>query len=211
MDAPLYWFRMTGIVAFTLSAMLAMAPRHVNFFGASVLGIITAVRGGTLRDLIIDVPVFWSTDLDYIWVSLGAGLAVFMAQDFFSRENIYKAILYADGFGASLFAIEATDKVWHLAFGLPLGPILMGTITAIGGGLIRDVLAGHPTLLVNRELYAIPILLGCSLYTALLTYLPAYRLEFAIGCGLLIFSLRAAAIHWSLTLPEWMIMKTKSE
>ena len=207
----IYGFTMAGIVAFTVSAMLSLVPKRVNLFSAAVLGVITAVGGGTVRDLIMDIPVFWAGDLAYIWVSLGASLAVFMAQDFFTRDIIHKMILYADGFGAALFAIEATDKVWHLSFGRPLAPIILGVLTAIGGGLIRDVLAGRPTLLMDREFYAIPILIGCTLYIISLEFLPAFRLQAAFGCGLFIFGLRAAAIHWQIYVPAWMITKPRAD
>jgi len=201
---------MAGTVAFTVSAVLTVLPKGTNLWSASVFGIITAIGGGTIRDVILDVPVFWAVDLNYIWVSLGASLAVFISQNFFTRKLIYSSILYLDGFGVALFAIEAADKVWYLAFGRPLAPIILGIVTAIGGGLIRDVLAGRQTLLMGRELYAIPVLLGCTFYVALLGLLPAFRLNGAVVCCLCIFGLRAAAIHWDLSVPEWLAMRPKS-
>jgi uncharacterized membrane protein YeiH len=206
----IYWIGMAGIIAFTMSAVLTVVPKETNLWSAAVFGIITAIGGGTIRDVILDVPVFWAVDLNYIWVSLGASLAVFISQNFFTRKNIYSSILYLDGIGVALFAIEATDKVWHLAFGRPLAPIILGIVTAIGGGLIRDVLAGRQTLLMGRELYSIPVLLGCSLFVALLELLPAFRIYGAVVCCLCIFGLRAATIHWNLTVPEWLAMKPKS-
>ena len=210
MNSTIYWIGMVGTVAFTISAVLTVVPKGINLWSAAVFGIITAIGGGTIRDVILDVPVFWAVDLNYIWVSLGASLAVFISQNFFTRKHIYSSILYLDGFGVALFAIEATDKVWHLAFGRPLAPIILGIVTAIGGGLIRDVLAGRQTLLMGRELYSIPVLLGCTLYVALLELLPAFRLHGAVVCCLCIFGLRASAIHWNLTVPDWLTMKPKA-
>jgi uncharacterized membrane protein YeiH len=88
---------------------------------------------------------------------------------------------------------------------------MLGVVTAIGGGLIRDVLAGRPTLLMSRELYAVPVLLGCLLFVVLLAYLPEHRFVGSIGCILLIFGLRAAAIHWKLTVPYWFTTKPTAE
>jgi len=210
LESLIYWIGMAGTVAFTVSAVLTVLPKGTNLWSASVFGIITAIGGGTIRDVILDVPVFWAVDLNYIWVSLGASLAVFISQNFFTRKLIYSSILYLDGFGVALFAIEAADKVWYLAFGRPLAPIILGIVTAIGGGLIRDVLAGRQTLLMGRELYAIPVLLGCTFYVALLGLLPAFRLNGAVVCCLCIFGLRAAAIHWDLSVPEWLAMRPKS-
>jgi uncharacterized membrane protein YeiH len=210
LETLIYWIGMAGIVAFAVTAVLALAPRGIDFFSAVVLGIITAIGGGTMRDLILDVPVFWGADLNYIWVALGASVAAFAAHSLFSRKEIYSLMLYVDGFGAALFAIQAVDKVWGLGFGLPLAPIILGVVTAIGGGLIRDVLAGRQTLLMTSELYATPVLFGCTLYVVLLHLIPEYRFISAVGCCLFIFGIRAAAIHWQLAVPDWLITKVRT-
>jgi uncharacterized membrane protein YeiH len=119
LNALTYWVGMAGTAAFAVTAVLAVAPRGIDFFGATVLGIITAIGGGTIRDIILDVPVFWAADLAYIWVALAASLAAFAANSLFTRREIYSLMLYIDGLGASLFAIAATDKVWALDFGRP--------------------------------------------------------------------------------------------
>jgi uncharacterized membrane protein YeiH len=205
-----YWSGMAATVAFAVTAVLAVAPKGIDVFGATVLGIITAIGGGTLRDTILEVPVFWATDLSYIWVATGASVAAFAANHLFTRKEIYSLMLYLDGFGVALFAIQAAEKVWALDFGRPLAPIILGIVTAIGGGLMRDVLAGRQTLLMTRELYAIPVLIGCTLYVAFLEYLPEYRLVSGIGCALFIFLLRAAAIHWHLSVPAWLATSPKT-
>jgi uncharacterized membrane protein YeiH len=201
---------MAGTVAFAVTAVLALAPRGIDLFAAVVLGIITAIGGGTVRDLIVDVPVFWSTDLNYIWVAIASSVAAFSAHSLFTRKEIYDLMLYVDGFGVALFAIQAVDKVWNLGFGLPLAPIILGIVTAIGGGLIRDVLAGRETLLMSRELYAIPVLLGVTLYVLLLYLFPEYRFICAIGCFACIFGIRAAAIHWHMRVPEALTLRVKT-
>jgi len=199
-----YWISMAGTVAFAITAVLAVTPKGVDIFGAAVLGIITAIGGGTVRDLILGVPVFWADDLSYIWVALGASVAAFAASALFKRKEIYSLMLYVDAAGVSLFAIQAARKVWDLDFGLPLAPILLGIVTAIGGGLIRDVLAGRQTLLMTRELYAIPVMLGCTLFVFLLEFFPMHRTVGGMVCVVLIFLLRAAAIHWKLAVPDWL-------
>ena len=204
-----YWLGMAGTVAFAVTAVLAVTHRGIDLFGACVMGIITAIGGGTVRDLILDVPVFWAADLNYVWVALTASVAAFEAHSLFTRKEVYGLMLYIDGFGAALFAIQAMDKVWDLGFGLPVAPVILGIVTAIGGGLIRDVLAGRKTLLMTRELYATPILLGCILYIFLLVYFPGYRVIGATACCLCIFGVRAAAIHWNLRVPEWLTLQLK--
>ena len=206
-----YFIAMAGTVAFAVTAVLAVTARGIDLFGATVLGIITAVGGGTVRDLILEVPVFWSADLSYIWVALGASVVAFVAHSLLARRHIHGLMLYVDGLGAALFGVQATGKVWDLGFGLPVAPVMLGVVTAIGGGLIRDVLAGRPTLLMSRELYAVPVLLGCLLFVVLLAYFPEQRFVGSIGCILLIFGLRAAAIHWKLTAPYWFTTKPTGE
>lgn len=209
MEALSYWIGMAGTVAFAVTAVLALAPRGIDLFGACVMGIITAIGGGTVRDVILNVPVFWAADLSYIWVALGASVAAFSAHSVFTKKEVYSLMVYIDGFGAALFGIQAVDKVWGLGFGLPLAPIVLGIVTAIGGGLIRDVLAGRQTLLMSRELYATPVLIGCTLYVVLLYLLPQYRSMCGVGCCLFIFGIRAAAIHWQLSVPEWLNTRVK--
>ncbi len=118
-------------------------------------------------------------------------------------------MLYLDALGVALFAVQATQKAWHYEFGLPLAPVILGVLTAIGGGLIRDVLAGRKTLLMSSEIYAIPVLLGCSVYAAVLNYAPEYMQISAAICGLIIFLFRAAAIRWNLSMPDMLVIHAK--
>jgi uncharacterized membrane protein YeiH len=211
METLSYWIGMAGTVAFAVTAVLALAPKGIDLFGAIVFGIITAVGGGTIRDLILEIPVFWAADSTYIWVAIGASVAAFTVRSFFAQKNVYKLMLYLDGFGVAMYAIQAVGKVWDLNFAPPLGPIMLGVTTAIGGGLIRDVLADRPTLLMSRELYATPVLVGCVLYVTSLYIIPDYRAISAVVCSLIIFGFRAAAIHWDLSIPEWLTTKKTTD
>lgn len=195
---------MAATVAFAVTAVLAIRKdSDLDLLGATVLGLITAIGGGTIRDVILDVPVFWAQDLSYIWVATGASVAAFYGRKLFAGRHVYSLMLYLDGFGVAMFSIQAAAKVWNLNFGIPAAPVILGVITAIGGGLVRDVLAGRTTLLMRPELYATPVLLGCSAFVLVLEYLPDHRVGGALICILAIFALRAAAIHWNLTVPAW--------
>ena len=206
-DEVNFYAAMAGTVAFALSAVLSVSDRKIDLFAAIVLGTMTAVGGGTIRDIIVDVPVFWGKELSYIWVSIVTCVFTFFTYKLFVRHHFMRSLfLYLDGFGAALFGIEAVGKVWDLGFGLPVGPVILGVTTAIGGGLIRDMLAGRQTLLMSRELYAVPVLFGCSLFVLILTYAPEYRFWGSIFCMLVIFVIRFAAIKWKLKIPEWNII-----
>ena len=204
-----YALAMAGTVAFAVTAVLAVIPKGIDLFGACVMGIITAVGGGTIRDAILDVPMFWATDLNYIWVAMGASVVAFYGNRFMKRKYVYKLMLYLDGAGAAMFAVQGAAKVIGLGFALPLGPVILGLITAIGGGLTRDVLAGNTTLLMKKELYALPMAVGATGYLVFINWFPEQGLLIGTACALVAFFIRAAAIRWNLHVPGWMLLKNE--
>jgi uncharacterized membrane protein YeiH len=196
---PLYELQMLGTAVFAITGVLAINRRGLDIFGAVVLGGVTSLGGGTIRDLVVGRPIFWLADPNYLWVSVAAATATFFASRSFA--STYLALLYLDGLGAALFAVFATENVLRLQG--PVVAVLMGVLTAIGGGLVRDVLAGRPTLLMSREIYATPVLLGCTLYVILRRAGYDHRLVSAIAF-VVIFAIRAAAIHWHIQMPKWL-------
>ena len=194
-----YYFEMLGTAVFAITGVLAVTRRGLDVFGALVLGIVTALGGGTVRDLIIDAPPFWIGDFNYVWVAGGGALAAFWVGSAF--RNAYRGLLYLDALGAALFAVTAAHKVLLLGFSAPVA-VTMGVLTGIGGGLIRDVLAGRPTLLMSREIYATPILLGCVVFVVL-QKTTVFPYPAALGFTI-IFGLRALAIHRHLEMPAWL-------
>ena len=204
-----FWIGIIATMAFAVTGVLAIADRGVDLFGVLVLGLITAIGGGTIRDIILEAPIFWSENQIYVWLALAASVITFFAESFFTQPQIYRWMLYIDGFGAALFGIQGADKAWNMDFGLPVAPVILGVVTAIGGGLLRDVLAGRKTLIMSHELYAIPVTLGCCAYVLVLNFLPQYVVEGSVLCMLGIFGLRAAAIHWDLRVPKMFITKTR--
>lgn len=202
---------MAAIIAFAITGVLAVSERRVDFFSAVMLGVITAVGGGTIRDLILDVPVFWAEDLSYVRFAVLASILTFIAQSFFSRPQVFKLILYIDGLGIALFGIAGAVKTAELGFGWPIAPLMLGVITAIGGGLIRDVLSGRKTLLMTDEVYAAPVVIGCLVTLLALKFLPNFATEAMIAGTVIAFSLRAAAIHWSLRIPDWFTSQPRNK
>lgn len=193
----LYFQQMLGTAVFAITGVLAIQKAGVDVFGAVVLGIITAIGGGTVRDLLLDQPIFWIADFNYIWVALiAAALAFFLTKRFQQR---FRLLLYLDGFAAALFGLVATEKVLGLQLAAPFA-VMMGVLTSIGGGIVRDVLAGRTSLLMSREIYATPILLGCTLYVLLRDALPSIQIA---GWIALIFTsgLRFLAIYKDLQMP----------
>ena len=196
----LYYVEMVGIAVFAISGVLAVTRRGLDVFGALMLGIVTALGGGTLRDIVLGVRPIWITDFNYVWPACVGSLAAFWIGGVF--RSAFNAVLYLDALGAALFAIAAANKALLLGHAAPVA-VVMGILTGIGGGLMRDVLAGRQTLLMSRDIYATPILAGCMLFVLLRSYVPAYRNADLAGI-ILIFTLRAVAIRWHLQMPTWL-------
>ena len=201
-----YYFEMVGTAVFAITGVLAVTRRGLDVFGALVLGIVTALGGGTVRDLIIGAKPFWINDFNYVWAAAVGALAAFWIGSLF--RDVYRGLLYLDAVGAALFAVTAADKVLSLNLGAPVA-VTMGVLTGIGGGLIRDVLAGRPTLLMSREIYATPILLGCVAFVLLRGVSPSVPYASVIAFAI-IFGIRALAIYRHLEMPSWLTHRERS-
>jgi uncharacterized membrane protein YeiH len=200
----MYFVELLGTAVFAATGVLAVSRRGLDVVGAIVLGIVTAVGGGTVRDVLIRYPIFWFENFDYIWAALIGALGAFFLSALL--KNAYRGLLYLDALGAALFAIAAADKVLpDPSLSAPIA-VLLGLLTGIGGGLLRDVLAGRPTLLMSREIYATPILIGCSTFVALRTMAPSFAYAALVGVTM-IFGLRAAAVWRHLEMPAWLVQR----
>ena len=195
-----YYFEMLGTAVFAITGVLVVTRRGLDVFGALVLGLVTALGGGTARDVLLRVPVFWVQDINYVWAGLVGALGAFFLGALLRSTSVL--LLYLDALGAALFAMSAAEKVILLQFH-PALAVIMGTLTGIGGGLARDVLAGRPTLLMSRDIYATPILLGCTAYVMLRQWLPGDPYPSIVGFAV-IFGFRALAIHFHLEMPAWL-------
>jgi uncharacterized membrane protein YeiH len=198
---------MVGTAVFAITGVLAVTRRGLDVFGALVLGIVTALGGGTVRDLIIGVTPFWIGDFNYVWAAAAGALAAFFIGSLF--RDSYRGLLYLDAVGAALFAITAANKVLLMNLGGPVA-VTMGVLTGIGGGLIRDVLAGRPTLLMSRDIYATPILLGCVVFTLLRSVTPPVANASVVGFAIII-GVRALAIYRHLEIPAWLTHRETTE
>jgi uncharacterized membrane protein YeiH len=188
---------------FAISGVLSAARQRLDIFSVVVVGLLTAIGGGTLRDVILDVPVFWLLDLTAFWVALGASFVTFLGIRFILKLPP-RLLAYLDAMGVALFSVQAIDKT--LSLGHPAAvAVVMGLITSIAGGILRDVVTHRPTMLLSRELYATPIVFGGTLYVLLLRVMPS-PLGRVVAMGL-IFGVRAVAIRWQLFLPLRLTLK----
>ncbi|MCZ4340749.1 TRIC cation channel family protein [Sphingomonadaceae bacterium G21617-S1] len=187
-----------GIAVFAISGALAAARRGQTIVTFTFFAGVTGTGGGTLRDLLIGAPVFWINDNRALLVCLLAALAVWLTPRKIWPEH---AILWFDGVGLAAYAVFGSWKA--LAFGVPpLGAAAMGVITACMGGIIRDVLAGEPSILLRPELYVTAAALSAGLFV-LLMMAGVPLLAAAALAALAGFALRALAILRGLGLPGY--------
>lgn len=197
----LYVLGMFSICIFAITSIISTQNRNIDIFSAILLAAITSLGGGTARDVILgQYPVFWMNDLLYLWFSIGtAFVAFFIVQ---TLKNRYKLLLYLDALAIALFSIVAANKVLILEYSAPVA-IIMGLITAIVGGILRDLLTGHPSLLMRKEMYATPILLGLITYTLLEVFMPNPLFNVPL-CIAITFMLRSFAIYYQWQYPTWL-------
>ncbi len=200
----IYYLGMFSIAVFAITGVIATKEKELDLFSIVFLGLVTALGGGTIRDIILgSYPVFWISDPMFLWTALIASLVSFGGGRYFS--NLYSMFLYLDALGIALFSIVATQKTMSLGHP-PYIAVIMGVITAIFGSILRDILTGRPTLLLSKELYATPVLIGTILYVGL-DYMTHHSLFVIPLCIVFIFLFRSVAIRFNITYPSWLCFK----
>ena len=187
-----------GIAVFAISGALLAAEKKQTLVTFIFFAVVTGVGGGTVRDLLIGAPVFWVGTNATLLICIAAGVAVW----FLSRKTIAdKALLWFDAIGLAAYATYGAAKA--LNYGVaPVPAFAMGVMTACVGGIIRDVLANEPSILMRPELYVTAAALASGLFVAL-TLFGAPPALAALVAGLAGFSLRGAAIARGLSLPAY--------
>ena len=196
LHAAFYWLDYAAVAVFAMTGALAAARHRQDIVTFGFFAAITGVGGGTMRDLLIGAPVFWVQRPGYVMVCLGAAIGVWLVGD---RGWRFRALLWLDALGLAAYAVVGTAKALSLHVH-PFSAMVMGVLTTAFGGIIRDVLAGEPNLLMRREIYITAALLGAGLFAVLehfnIAFWPA-----AIAAFLAAFGLRACAIVFNLRLP----------
>lgn len=185
-----------GTVVFAISGALVAARKSMDWMGFAILATVTGIGGGTLRDLLLGRPVFWIVHWEYIVICVVTALATFYLLRHVHRRLSW--LLWADAVGLAAFSVLGVQIA--LASGTsPFIAIIMGMMTAAFGGLIRDVLAGEPPLLLHREIYASAALSGGVVYVLLAVVLhqPIWALIVGFVAALLIRGL-GIVYHWHL-------------
>ena len=197
-DATLIlWLNLLGTFVFGLSGGLAAVRGRLDVFGVTVLAGVVGLAGGIVRDLLIGAPPATFRDWRYLAAIGAAGAACFFASA--ALERVERGVLLFDAMGLAVFCVAGASKALEQDLG-PVQAVLLGAITGIGGGMLRDVLLGEVPAVLRRDLYAIPALLGAGV-VAVAHVAGSDSALFAVAGALVCFGMRLAGMRYGIDAP----------
>lgn len=189
----------TGVAVFAATGALAASRRQLDIIGFLFFACATGVGGGTLRDLILGLPVFWVREHLYLLICVAVAVLIFFTAH--RLESRYRWLLWLDAAGLAVFSVMGA-VIGLSATGSPVVAVVTGVLTATFGGVLRDLVSGEPTVLMRREIYVTAALLGA------LVFVLAVRVGLggplaSVPAFLAAFILRGGAIRYGWTLPSY--------
>lgn len=195
----LYLLDLIGVAVFAVSGVLVAAASGMDLLGGLALATLTAIGGGTLRDVLLDRhPVFWVRDARYLLVILLAAALTMLYLAFFPPPG--HSFLIADALGLALFAISGA-QIAEAAGLSPLVVVLMGTMTGTAGGMLRDVMSARVPLIFREDIYATAAIAGIVVYLILQKLGVSRSVAVSVGV-LVILLMRLLAVVWGVHLPR---------
>ena len=193
----LYIIDLIGTLVFAISGVLVAAEKQFDWVGAAVIGFVTAVGGGTLRDIMIGrTPVGWMLDTNYLLVILASLPLIYYFRKYIIR--LRKSLFLFDTIGIGLFTILGLEKTLDVGLS-PLVALLMGMVSAVFGGVIRDVLTNEIPLIFRKEIYASACVAGGIVFLLLEQFSPIYLLNLWLSIAVVILIRTLAVLkHWSM-------------
>jgi uncharacterized membrane protein YeiH len=195
---------LAGVAVFAISGALGAARRNLDLFGVVVIATVTAIGGGSVRDVLLIRDVFWIVHPAYLYVILGAALATLIYTRWFRPPERLLAV--ADAFGLAFFALsgaQIAESQGHSGIVV----VVMGMLTGVAGGVMRDVLSGEiPLILRKGQIYATAAIAGIVVYLLAQPYMDLTSAAYA-GMAV-IAALRLGAIAWNWTLPVFSLPKS---
>ncbi len=196
-DIFLLTIEIIGTIAFAISGIRLAAAKSFDLFGAYTIGLVTAIGGGTLRDVLLDIPVFWmQTSLYFLVTGLSLATVIIFRK---TLVGFNRALFIFDAIGLALFVVIGIQK--SLMVGYPMWvAIAMGMITGSFGGVIRDILINEEPLFFRKDIYATACIAGGIVYwlCSLAGCSPMIQQS---ACGVTVIGLRMCAIHYNWALP----------
>jgi uncharacterized membrane protein YeiH len=197
-----------GTVAFAMSGSFAAMQKRLDPFGVLIIAFVTSVGGGTIRDLILDVPVFWMHDMVICTVIF---ITTIVSMIFKSVEKKFKVTLFIfDSFGLGLFTIIGIQKGLNADLH-PLICITLGTITGCFGGISRDILLNRIPLIFRKEIYATACIIGGTIFLGLVKYSTLSYAFVQVSTILLIVTIRTLAVKYHWEIPKFYGVDNSSE
>jgi uncharacterized membrane protein YeiH len=196
---PILYLDYAGIAVFAATAALAASRKQLDVIGFLFLAGVTGIGGGTFRDLILGAPVFWVKNPAYVLVCAAIGIFVFFSAHMV--ESRWKLLLWLDAVGLSAYSVMGAAK-GLAATGSPTVAVVTGMLTATFGGILRDLLAGEPSVLLRPEIYVTAALAGAAAFT-LGDLAGAATLVSAIAGFLVAFIVRGGAIRYGWSFPPY--------
>lgn len=196
---PILIFDFAGIAVFAATGALAASRKQLDIVGFLFFAAITGIGGGTVRDLILGAPVFWIEDHTYVIVCAAVAVVIFLTAH--RVEHRYIALLWLDAVGLAAYGVFGAWKGMALT-GSPIIAVVMGVMTATFGGILRDLLASEPSVLLRPEIYVTAALVGATGFT-LLTLAGAPLMAAALAGFLAAFLVRAGALRFGWSIPAY--------
>jgi uncharacterized membrane protein YeiH len=189
-----------AVAMFAVTGALVASRKQMDIFGFALLGTVTGIGGGTVRDVLIGkLPVFWVEKPAYVAICIVvSGIVFFLAH---IPESRYRVLLWLDAVGLSLVSVAGAARALEAGTGAFIA-VVMGVITAAFGGIIRDVLGGESPIILRREIYVIPASLGATVYVAALAG-GAAGLPATVAGFLACFLVRGLALYYGWSLPPY--------
>jgi uncharacterized membrane protein YeiH len=200
----LYVIQLLGVAVFAASGAISAGRKKMDLLGVAVIAVVTALGGGTIRDVVLDREVFWIRRPEYIGVCLAAAAAIVLYTRFWRPPENMLGV--ADALGLGLFTIVGAQvaRAHHVN---ALTVIIMGTVTGVAGGVIRDILSAEiPVVLRQGELYASAAIIGCLIYLGL-DFMHVAEPVAAIAGMLGVVVIRFLSVFWNIELPVPRIVR----
>ena len=197
-----------GTISFSMSGSFAAMQKRLDPFGVLIIAFVTSVGGGTVRDLLLDVPVFWMVDILTFALILSTCV---LSMIFKSIEKNFKVTLFIfDSFGLGLFTIIGIQKGLTLGYH-PLICLTLGTITGCFGGIIRDILLNRIPLIFRKEIYATACIVGGGIFLLLTSFSRLSYTVVQIFTILLIVAIRTLAVKYHWRIPKFYGYESNQE
>lgn len=197
-----------GVFVFAATGAITASRKQLDIIGFFFLASLTGIGGGTLRDLVLGAaPVFWIQNTNYILVCISSAAIVFFTAHLF--ESRYRVLLWLDAIGMAAYCVMGAHKGLKMGCS-PTGAIVMGVLTATFGGILRDIVAQQPSVLLRRELYVTAALSGSTLYVAGETLELPFFVSSTLGVWVA-FLIRWGAIQYGWSLPSYKARLGKTE